>query len=220
MVIWQACSSTPWSSDSSMSSSMVAVPLSSMRFSIMRVAIRSIPGRAASAFGIGMLGLPTAESWRFCDFSSWRISSPQNVWNTTTSQPNAAAVLARMSGGYAISKVPWVATMVIFFVPSSASRSATVSSSSSMRSCSSASVIGSPSPADGVSVLISVGLLDVVFVDVAVLDLFEQGDTVGPLRPAVDVTHTAAVRRQYLEDPALGEVVDGGLGLDYRHRAR
>jgi hypothetical protein len=41
------------------------------------------------------------------------MSSPQKVWKTTTSQPNAAAVLARISGGYAMSSVPFVATIVI-----------------------------------------------------------------------------------------------------------
>src|SRR6056297_429023 len=119
-----------------------------------------------------------------------------------------------------MSKLPWVATMVIFFVSSSASRDATVSSSSSMRACSCASLIASPSPVEGVSVLMLGRLLDVVFVDVAVFDLFEQFDAVGPLGPAVDVAHAPAVGREHFEDAALREVVDCTLGLYYGHRAR
>jgi len=36
-------------------------------------------------FGTGMFGFPTELSWRFFEFSSWRISRPQNVWKMVTS---------------------------------------------------------------------------------------------------------------------------------------
>src|SRR5437763_14265500 len=39
---------------------------------------------------------------------------PQNVKNTATSIPEAAAVVARMSVGHALSRVPDQATIVIF----------------------------------------------------------------------------------------------------------
>jgi hypothetical protein len=58
------------SSAVSISSATVAVPLSAIRFSINRVVSRSIPGRTAAAFGTGIEGLPTADSWRVFDRSS------------------------------------------------------------------------------------------------------------------------------------------------------
>src|SRR6056297_1342397 len=119
-----------------------------------------------------------------------------------------------------MSKLPWVATMVIFFCSSSASRDATVSSSSSMRACSCASLIASPSPVEGVSVLMLGRLLDVVFVHVAVFDLFEEFDAVGSLRPAVDIAHATAVGRDDLQYRPLGEVVDCAFRLDDRHWTR
>src|SRR6056297_850091 len=119
-----------------------------------------------------------------------------------------------MSGGYAISRVPFVAMMLIFFPSSSASSSATLSSSSSIRAWSCASVSASPSASEGVSVLILGRLLDVVFVHVAVLDLFEQSHAVGPFGPSFDVAHATAVGRDDLQYRPLREVVYRLLGLD------
>src|SRR5438309_5550846 len=45
----------------------------------------------------------------------WRIRRPQNVKKTATSMPEAAAVVARISVGHALSRVPDQATIVIFF---------------------------------------------------------------------------------------------------------
>lgn len=69
------------------------------------VVTRSIPGSAATAFGTGTVRFPTELSLRSAECSSWGIPDPQSVWKTVTLSPNAAVVLAEMSGGDAISSV-------------------------------------------------------------------------------------------------------------------
>jgi hypothetical protein len=79
----------------------------SISFLICAVANASTPGSPAIIAGIGAEGLPTRFKWRWSIFFLLTMSSPQNVKNRRASTPAMRAALARISPGYAMSKLPF-----------------------------------------------------------------------------------------------------------------
>ena len=65
-----------------------------------------MPGRPASIWGRGAEGLPTIPALSLSTFFSVMMSRPQKVKNTIASMPIIRAALARISPGYAMSRLP------------------------------------------------------------------------------------------------------------------
>ena len=96
---------------------MVATPCFLNMDFIIAVAMASMPGMAPTMFGTGMCsaGLPRGETLSLSAWFFLIISRPKKVKNIVTSMSMAAAVVAKMSGGYAISSEPLDAMIAIFF---------------------------------------------------------------------------------------------------------
>ncbi|KJU85574.1 membrane protein [Candidatus Magnetobacterium bavaricum] len=86
---------------------------------IIMVAIGVIPGKTPSmlgnGIGEGIAGLARGDTCRLRYFFLFTMSTPYRVKNICTSTSIAAAVEARINGGYAISNVPLLAIIAILF---------------------------------------------------------------------------------------------------------
>jgi hypothetical protein len=104
--IRQAHRCPPDSTTCSRSSGTSGTPTSAIDLFSREVAIAVIPGSPPRPCGMCVAVLPSIVNFRSCMVFLFTRSKPQNVKKMCVSTPSPSAALARISPGYAMSRVP------------------------------------------------------------------------------------------------------------------